>query len=106
MAAVVEVTSVTATPISGSEVKVTWDSNDQHSNIAHYTVYLTALSAGKLVSAVSIQVPGDESSAVIQLDELTVDVTYHFQVSATVPDSDVQGEKTPVTAQSTVNFGM
>ena len=104
-ATVVKVTAVTAVPVSGSEVKVVWDCN---ANIDHYTIYLTVLLAGMLQNALSIQVPGQESSALIPLDELTPNVKYQFQVSATILDGEsqlVEGERTPVTTQSTVTFG-
>ncbi len=109
LAAVVEITDATAIPVSGSEVQVTWKSSGQLSSIAHYTVYITAFSEGTLHSALSIRVSGEETSAIVVLDELTIDLEYQFQVSAAVLASDgtyVVGQRTLVTTETTVVYGM
>lgn len=95
-------------PVSGSEVKVTWKSNAPPNSNIYYTVYTTVFSAGTLKDVLSVQVPGEEACVLIVLDELTLNLTYQFQVSASIvgcADQPVEGEKTSVTKHSTVTFG-
>ena len=102
-----EVMSVTAVPLSGSEVEVRWSSNNHYPDIAYFTVYLTMVSPdNKIHDVFSVHVPSTDSSVVVPINETTLKLRYLFQVSATVLDGGVESDRSPLTQESTITFGV